>query len=131
MKIEHHNPEGMHRNPAFSQAVTLEGNAKLIFVGGQNGVGVDGKLVGEDLASQTEQALKNLLAALASVGATQANVLKLTIYLAQGQDVYVGFGVAQKVWGNQPTAITVPIVAALGVPGALVEIDAIAAIEGK
>jgi enamine deaminase RidA (YjgF/YER057c/UK114 family) len=45
MKITHINPEGMHKNPAFSQAVVAEGG-KTIYIGGQNGVGADGTVVG-------------------------------------------------------------------------------------
>jgi enamine deaminase RidA (YjgF/YER057c/UK114 family) len=129
MQISHHNPEGMHRNPAFSQAVTISGMAKLVYVGGQNGVDASGAVVGDDLASQTEQALRNVLSVLAAVGATQENVVKLNIHIVQGQDVRAGFGAAQKVWGQHATAITVLMVSALGVPGALVEIDAVAAVE--
>ena len=38
MKIEHLNPETMHRNPAYTQVVTVEGAKKLVYVGGQNAV---------------------------------------------------------------------------------------------
>jgi len=129
MKIIHLNPDTMHHNPAFSQAVVVSGSSRTIYVGGQNGVGKDGKLVGEDFASQTEQAYKNVLAALAAAGATQENVVKLTIYIAQGQDIREGFAAAQKVWGMHPTAISVPIVSSLAYPGALVEIEAVAAVK--
>jgi len=129
MNIAHINPDTMHKNPAFSQAVTVSGSSKLIFIGGQNGVGKDGQLVGEDFASQTEQAYRNVLAALEAAGATQENVVKLTIYVVQGQDIRDGFAAAQKVWGMHPTTVSVPIVTALAYPGALVEIEAVAAVE--
>lgn len=102
----------------------------MIYVGGQNGVDKDGKLVGEDLASQTEQAYRNVLTTLEAAGATQENVVKLTIYVVHGQDIRDGFAAAQKVWGMHATAVSVPIVAGLAYPGALVEIEAIASIEG-
>ena len=53
MTVRHVNPEGLHRSPAFSQAVVVEQPAKTIYVGGQNGVDADGKVVGttvEELA---------------------------------------------------------------------------------
>lgn len=130
MNITHINPDTMHKHPAFSQAVVVSGPSKMIFVGGQNGVDKDGKLVGVDFASQTEQAYKNVLAALEAAGATQENVVKLTVYVVQGQDIRVGFGAAQKIWGTHATTVSVPIVAELAYPGALVEIEAVAAIEG-
>lgn len=130
MKITHINPDTLHKNPAFSQAVLAEGG-KTLYIGGQNGFLKDATLAGKDLASQTEQAYKNILEILKSVGATQKNVVKLTIYVAKGQSIQEGFGAAMKVWGPNPTAISVLFVEGLGAPGAgvLVEIDAIAVIE--
>jgi 2-iminobutanoate/2-iminopropanoate deaminase len=128
MKITHINPEGMLKNPAFSQAVVVEGG-KTVYVGGQNGVTAEGKLVGDTLAAQTEQALQNILTILGEVGATQENVVKQTIYIVKGQDLREGFAATQKVWGNHPAAVTAAFVDSLAVPGALVEIDAVAVID--
>jgi enamine deaminase RidA (YjgF/YER057c/UK114 family) len=44
--VEHLNPEGLHKNPAYSQAVVTTGNVKTVYVGGQNSVNVPGDLVG-------------------------------------------------------------------------------------
>ena len=129
MKLTHLNPDSLHKNPAFTQAVTVEGSAKLVFVGGQNAVSVDGKVVGTDLETQTAKALENVLAALAAAGATQENVVKLTIYIVQGHAVASAFAAAQRVWGRHATAITVLLVAGLANPQFLVEIEAIAAVE--
>lgn len=128
MKITHLNPETLHKNPAFSQGVSVEGPTKMIYVGGQNAVGTDGKVVGTDLAAQTEQAFKNVLAVLAEAGATQENVVKLTIHLVQGGAIEQAFGAAQRVWGRHATAISVLQVAALANPQFHVEIEAIAAV---
>jgi len=128
MNIEHSNPEGLHRNPAFTQMVALQGPAKLLFVGGQNAVDASGAIVGEDLATQTAQALKNVLTALAAGGASQANVVKLNVYVVQGAAVGEAFAAARTVWGLHPTALTVLVVAGLANPRFLVEIDAVAAV---
>ena len=40
MPIEHLNPDGLMKNPAFSQAVAVTGPHKTIYVGGQNAVAV-------------------------------------------------------------------------------------------
>lgn len=127
MKITHINPDGLYKSPVFSQAVLVEGG-KTLYIGGQNGILPDGKMAGETLGVQTEQALKNILEILKSVGATQADVVKMTIYIAKGQDIREGFAASQKVWGNFPTALTSAFVESLAVPGALVEIEAIAAL---
>lgn len=129
MKIEHLNPDSLHKNPAFSQAVTVEGPSKLVIVGGQNAVDAAGNIVGDDLGTQTEQALRNVLAALEAAGASQEDVIRLGIYVVQGQDVAEGYAAAQRVWGMHATAITVLFVAALGHPQFLVEIEALAAVE--
>ena len=127
MKITHINPDGLHKNPAFSQAVVVEGG-KTIYIGGQNGILPDGTMVGETLAAQTEQAYKNILEILKTVGASQENVVKQTVYVTKGQDIREGYAATQKVWGNFPAAISFVFVESLGVPGALVEIEAIAVI---
>jgi 2-iminobutanoate/2-iminopropanoate deaminase len=129
MKITHINPDSLHKNPAFSQAVSVGRASRMLYIGGQDGVMADGQLAGDDFATQTEQAYKNVLEILKTVNATQDHVVKLTIYVVQGQDIREGFAAAQKVWGTQPTAVSVIIVAGLAAPGALVEIEAIAALE--
>jgi 2-iminobutanoate/2-iminopropanoate deaminase len=128
MKITHINPDGLHQTPAFSQGVIIEGG-KTLYIGGQNGILPDGKLVGDDFASQTEQAYRNILEVLKSVEASQKNVAKLTIFVVKGQNILEGFAAAQNVWGNFPVAVSVLIVDGLAFPGALVEIEAIAGIE--
>lgn len=127
MKITHINPDGLYKSPAFSQAVLAEGG-KTLYIGGQNGITPDGKMVGDTLAAQTEQALKNILTILKAVGGTQENVVRQTIFVAKGQDIREGYAATQKVWGNYPTAISFVFVESLGVPGALVEIETTAVI---
>jgi enamine deaminase RidA (YjgF/YER057c/UK114 family) len=128
MTIEHLKPEGLHHNPAFTQVIALQAPAKLLFVGGQNAVDASGAIVGDELGTQTEQALRNVLTALAAGGATQANVVKLSVHVVQGAPVSEAFAAAQRVWGRYPTAITVLVVAGLANPRFLVEVDAIAAL---
>ncbi|HEX7663373.1 MAG TPA: RidA family protein [Polyangiaceae bacterium] len=128
MTITHLNPESMHANPAFSQAVVAEGVKKLVFVGGQNAVDASGNIVGKDLKTQTAQALKNVLTVLAAAGASQKDVTRLGIYVQAGLDIREGFAASQEVWGRHATAITVLQVAALGRPEFLVEIEATAAL---
>ncbi len=86
-------------------------------------------MAGDTLAAQSEQVYKNILAILKELGATQENVVKQTIYIAKGQDLREGFAAAQRVWGNFPTAISSFFVESLAVPGALVEIEAIAVVD--
>jgi hypothetical protein len=68
MSTRHINPEGLHRSPAFSQAVVVQQPAKTIYIGGQNGVDADGKVVGPTVGEQASQALRNLATILESEG---------------------------------------------------------------
>src|SRR5688572_24264273 len=42
MSIEHINPEGMHKNAAFSQGVIVPAGARVLVIGGQNAVDENG-----------------------------------------------------------------------------------------
>jgi len=128
-KIKYLNPEGLMKSPAFSQLVTTHGNGTTIYVGGQDAVNQNGEIVGQgDLAKQTEQVLHNLQVALKAAGATFENLVRLTIYIVQGQDIAVGFQASQKFFKDleNPPAISGVIVAGLANPDFLVEVDAIA-----
>jgi enamine deaminase RidA (YjgF/YER057c/UK114 family) len=129
VSTRHINPAGLPRNPAFSQAVVVEQPAKTIYIGGQNGVGADGKVVGDTVAEQTTQALGNIAIILESEGASLANIVHWTIAVVDGHPLTEGFGAFQQAWNpaDPPPAITVHVVAGLG-PGFLVEIDAVAAV---
>ena len=128
MAITHLNPASIHASPAFSQGTVIPAGSSIVIVGGQNGRGPDGEVVGDSVGAQTEQALRNVIAVLAEAGATPADVAKLNILLVEGVDINEGFAASQRVWGDHPTAITVQFVRALGRPEWLVEVDAIAAV---
>ena len=128
MSLTHLNPATMHRNPSFSQGVVIEPGSRLVVVGGKNGVDASGAVVGDGLREQTAQALRNVLTVLGEVDATQDDVAKLTIHLVDGADVQAAFEASRDVWGTHATAVTVLMVARLGRPECLVEIEALAAI---
>ena len=122
MKPQHINPPTLSRNPAFSQAVVAQGPGTLVTVGGQNAVDEQGHVVGDDLYTQSKQALGNVLKA---AGAEQADVIRLAVYIRSGLDVNDAFRAAGEVSGPHPTAITVLDVG-LSNPAFLVEIEATA-----
>lgn len=118
-------PPQLHRSPAFAQGMIAPAGPTL-YVGGQNGRDASGALL-EGFAAQTEQAMRNLLAVLAEAGTDPEHVVKLTIYLAAGEDPQAGYQAAFSVWGDRRTAITVLAVTP-ATPGVLVEIDAVATV---
>jgi enamine deaminase RidA (YjgF/YER057c/UK114 family) len=129
MAVRHINPEGLHRSPAFSQAVVVEQPAKTIYIGGQNGVDAHGKVVGPTVGEQALQAFRNLATILESEGATLANIVHWRIAVVDGHTFDEGVAAFQQVWNraDPPPAITVHVVAGLA-PGFLVEIDAVAVV---
>ena len=122
------NPPTLPRNPAFSQAIVVAHPSATIYIGGQNAVSVDGKIVGETLGEQTAQALANVEAALAAADATIDDVVRWNIAIIDGQPLGEGFAAFAQRYGmmRDPPTITVHIVAGLANSAFLVEIDAIA-----
>jgi enamine deaminase RidA (YjgF/YER057c/UK114 family) len=129
MAVRHINPEGLHRSPAFSQAVVVEQPAKTIYIGGQNGVDAEGKIVGPTVGEQALQAFRNLATILESEGGTLANIVHWRIAVVDGHTFDEGVAAFRQVWNraDPPPAITVHVVAGLA-PGFLVEIDAVAVV---
>lgn len=129
MGVRHINPEGLHRSPAFSQAVVVEHPNKTIYIGGQNGVDADGKVVGPTLGEQATQAFRNIATILESEGASLANIVHWRIAAVDGNSIDEGVAAFQEVWNRSdpPPAITVHFIAGLG-PEFLVEIDAVAVV---
>ncbi|WP_448599847.1 RidA family protein [Thermoleptolyngbya sp.] len=69
----------------YSQAIAAQG--RFVFVAGQIPLHPEtGAIVGEDVATQTEQVLANLEAILKAAGATFADVVKTTVFLADMND---------------------------------------------
>ncbi|MET0714625.1 MAG: RidA family protein [Mycetocola sp.] len=124
MTLSHVNPSTMHRNPYFSQATLVDGG-RLLFIGEQNGVDVSGEIVEGGAAAQAVQAIEQVKAILAEVGADTSAVAKLTVYFSRDVEVNDIIGPAMQSWGPNPTAITVLQVHALGRAGALVGIEAV------
>jgi enamine deaminase RidA (YjgF/YER057c/UK114 family) len=130
-RVEHLNPEGLNRNPAFTNVVVVSGPVRTIYVGGQDAVTAEGEVVGKgDLAAQTEQVLVNLQTALAAAGAGPEHVIKWNLLVVDGQSIEQGYAAFQRVWGNRPNPplITAAFVSALANPDFLVEMDAIAVV---
>src|SRR5215217_2567049 len=130
MSVRRLRPEGLVRSPAFSHVAIVPTGATTIYVGGQNSVASDGLLRGEgDVAVQAVNALDNVRTALAAAGATLDDVVQWTVLFVDGADLAAGYGaIAADLASDEPGLVTAARVAGLGVPGALVEISAVAAV---
>ena len=133
-QVQHINPDVLSKNPAFTNVISVTGNVKTIYIGGQDAVDASGTIVGKgNIKQQTEQVFSNLQAALKAGGAELENVIKWNIYIVQGQPIQPAFEVFQNVWGRRPNppAITVMFVFGLANPEFLVEMEAIAVVPEK
>ena len=131
--VQHLYPEGLHKNPAFTNVVVVSAAARTIYIGGQNAVDEAGNIVGKgDLGAQTEQIFKNMKIALAAAGAEIHDVIKFNLYILHGQDIRPGFAVYQRAWGQHPNPplVTMAFVAGLAHPDYLAEIEAVAVVAG-
>jgi enamine deaminase RidA (YjgF/YER057c/UK114 family) len=128
--IQRLRPAGLVSSPAFSHVAVVPPGATTIYVGGQNSVDADGSIVGEgDAALQSARALENAKTALAAAGATLADVVHWTVLFVDGVDLGAAYGaIASQLASDEPALVTAAIIAGLGVPGALVEISAVAAV---
>ena len=124
-------PEGLVRSPAFSHVAVIPPGCTLVVVGGQNAVDAEGKIVGgDDLAAQVTKVFENLVVALAAAGAGLEHVVSWSIDAKEGTDAKVASELSRRCWliARAPPTLTVRFVSDVGVPGALCELSALAAI---
>lgn len=130
--FEYPKAKDLLHNPAFSQVVVAKG-ARTIHVSGQVATDETGALVGgSDLGQQTTQVMRNLGRALASAGASFADVVKITIYVVGYRpELRPVIGQARSPFfaGREPPASTLVGVSALAAPEWLVEIEATAVVD--
>jgi 2-iminobutanoate/2-iminopropanoate deaminase len=109
----------------YVHAVRAEG--PLLFVSGVVPVDARGRLVGgADVVEQARAAFRNLGAVLAAGGAGFADVIKVTVFLTDVDDRPLINPVRQEVFGRARPASTLVEVSRLAVPGAKIEIEAVA-----
>ena len=101
----------------------------LLFVSGCVPVDGEGKLVGsDDVVAQAEQVFANIGAVLTAAGASARDVIKVTVFLTDIDDRPSINPVRQRFFGEARPASTLVEVSKLAVPGAKLEIEAIAVV---
>ena len=100
---------------------------RLIFVSGQGATDhATGRLAGDDIATQTEQCLRNVQAILRAAGSDLPYVLRCGVFLLDMDEFQLMNGVYARVFGDHRPARTTIQAAALPGDGLRVEIDCIA-----
>ena len=113
--------------PYAYAAVTLSG--RLVFTAGACPLDQDGAVVSPgDVAAQAQQVMANLAVALGAAGAGLIDVAKTTVYVASSSrtDLVTAWQVIRNAFGDHDAPSTLLGVAALGYPGQLVEVEAVA-----
>jgi enamine deaminase RidA (YjgF/YER057c/UK114 family) len=125
------NPETLAKPPSYTHVVEVVGACRTVHISGQLGTDLKGQVVG-DFRAQAVQVFENLKAALASVGATFADVVKLNSYLADIADLPVLREVRVRYLNAQalPASTTIAV-SGFARPGALLEIEAVAVLPLK
>jgi enamine deaminase RidA (YjgF/YER057c/UK114 family) len=100
---------------------------QVLFISGQLADSPSGELVGgDDAGAQAEQCFRNVDALLTAAGATKSDVVKLTIYLTDLADRDAVASARTAYFGEHMPASTGLQITALVIPGARVEVEAIA-----
>jgi enamine deaminase RidA (YjgF/YER057c/UK114 family) len=120
------NPEAIAKPGGYTHVVEVTGPGRIVYIAGQLGLKPDGKIAG-DFGAQAAQAFENLKTALAAVGATFNDVVKLNNYLV---DIPANLSIYRDVRDRyvntaQPPASTTIGVPALARPDALYEVEAV------
>jgi len=103
------------------------GFERLVFVSGQGATDpATGRLAGTDVASQTEQCLKNVEAILQAAGSGLPHVLRCGVFLIDMSEFQQMNVVYSRMFGDHRPARTTIQAAALPGDGLRVEIDCVA-----
>ena len=99
----------------------------LLFVSGVVPVDAERQLVGgDDVVAQARAVFANMGEILAAAGCTFADVVKVTVFLTDVDDRPLVNPVRQEVFGEARPASTLVEVSALVIPGARIEVEAVA-----
>lgn len=131
MALERINPAELGRPSGFAHAVRATGSTR-VYLAGQTALDSTGAIVGATIVEQFEQALSNLLTALAAAGGTAENLATVTIYLVDIADYRAHARELGAVW-RRLAGTEYPAMAGIGISRlwddeALVELQGVAEI---
>ena len=66
---------------------TVAAGGELVIVAGQVGLNAEGRVPGDDVVSQTKQALENVRAVVEAAGCTMRDVVRLQTFLTRAEDI--------------------------------------------
>jgi enamine deaminase RidA (YjgF/YER057c/UK114 family) len=126
-------PEGLFGGVPYAYGTVVTAGTTL-FTAGACPLDAGGATVAAgDFEAQARQAVANLFTVLAEAGASPADVIKSTVYVATSdrQELVRVWSVVKEELGVEDPPSTLVGVAALGWPDQLVEIEAVALVPGN
>jgi enamine deaminase RidA (YjgF/YER057c/UK114 family) len=125
--IEHVNPPGLYPGAPYHYAAVAEAG-RMVFAAGACPIDEDGVVVPGGIEAQAGKAVENLFVALSAAGASAADVLKTTVYVASSEqsDLVQAWEVIAAAFAPARPPSTLLGVAVLGYTDQLVEIEAVA-----
>ena len=131
LTIRRINPPELGTPPGYSQIVEVSAG-RIVFIAGQTALDRNGNVVGKnDFAAQANQVFQNLMIALQASGCTPANLVKLTVFLTDMDNLARYRETRNRFFASvtpqAAPAVTLVEVSKLYGPDFLIEIEAIAA----
>ena len=131
MEITFVNPTSLTQPKGYTHGIKTSGTSALLFLGGQVAWDKGGHLVGENnIVTQFDKALENLLAVVRESGGKAENIVKLNIFVTDKNAYLSGMREAgqayRKHMGKHFPAMTLVEVKSLYEDGAMVEIEGVA-----
>src|SRR5690348_8017440 len=115
----------------FSHATMIEASGRLVFISGMTARRLDGTVAGiGDIEAQTRQVCENLKAAVEAAGGTLDDICRVDVYVRDIEQFELIHKVRREYFRSPAPASTMVEVTRLAAPEYLIEINAIAAIEG-
>ena len=127
MTLERINPEELARPSGFAHAVRATGTV-TVHLAGQTAMDAEGRIVGDGVVGQFEQALSNLLTALRAAGGGPEHLASLTIYIVDVPDYRAHAREIGQVW-RRLAGTDYPATAGIGV-ARLWDDDALVEVQG-
>lgn len=120
------NPPSLAKPSGFSHAVVATGTT--VHLAGQTALDASGVVVGDGVVEQFEQALGNLLTALAAAGGTPGDLVSLTVYIVDMDDYKAHAREIGRVW-KRLVGTEYPAMAGIGV-ARLWDVEALVEVQG-
>jgi enamine deaminase RidA (YjgF/YER057c/UK114 family) len=132
MTFERINPPMLAAPRGFCHAVATD-RPRTVYLAGQTALDRSGTIVGDDIVTQFEQALLNVLQALTAAGGSGDDLASVTIYIVDMDAYRANAREIGKVW-RRLVGTDYPAMAGIGVArlwdaAALVEIQGIAVLD--